>query len=568
MNITGAELVVQSLTQHHIDMVFGLVGNQISPILVHLEYSGIRYIGTRHEQAAIHMADGYSQVKRTSAVAMVSGGPGFTNSITGIVKAFFANTPLVVIIGSVVNSQRNKGALQDMDQLGMIRNYTKWSATVFEPSRIPEMLHQAFYKANSGKKGPVVLEIPIDVLKREIDVSSLSGIIGKCDVNCDVNASVASLTCIEDFVRQLDLAERPVILLGDETYYAKCEMMLEELLSFLNIPVFTIAKARGIVSDSDHDSCCGNGRILEAGPQTEIISQADLVVNIGVSSDYQMDFFGEPLFHREQRYINISEYIDDLPFLEFEKSTVWKVNVHAFLSALRVYLRDNQLKLEKAEWLAKARTEIDLFFDQLDKTVHPSEDVNPVHFLNTLQNKIMPDTILVLDGSNAMFWAGLLLRANTPGQIIIASDGTHGPMGPGLPLALGAKLAAPGREVLLYTGDGSFGFNMAELDTSIAYRIPVTVIVHNDRSWGLCKTTQEILYQSVCGVELSDVRYDRITEAFGGEGVLVERDVDVEDAINGMVFPTPVTRCLDVRMITTSYSPGLAKFNTFLEAMK
>lgn len=559
----GGEKVVIALKNAGLGTVFGLVGNQISPILVYLKKYGIEFIGTRHEQAALHMADGWAQCKRECGIAIISGGPGFTNAINGIAKAFYAETPLVVITGSVVSTQRDKGNLQDMDQISVVKGICKWVVTIYDGERIEEYIRKAMEVALTGKKGPVVIEIPINVLRQRvkadtIHVSDQRDFVRK-------NTLIGDNTAIEGIYNALKLAENPLILLGDEVYYAKVDKKINLLINELGIPVATINKARGIVSD-DTKYCIGNGRVLENGPQIYALKKSDVLLVLGVRWDYQMDSFTEPTFSDRQRIIYITENFEFA--IVKENVEVFTCKIEYFIEQMYEYSR-NKERFQKNSWNELIKKNEKKFWIDIHEHNKMCENfVSPINILEHIAQFIDKDVILVLDGSNAMFWAGLILKAITVGQIIIAPDGQHGSMGCGVPLALGAKVANPSKKVLLYTGDGSVGFNIAEFDTSIRYNIPITIIVHNDGKWGLCETTQKILYDDVCGTVIGDVNYANIAYGFGGYGEVINNDMEAKEKIRKETIFKDKMVCFDAKVNGSLYSPGLISFNERLENMK
>ncbi|QNU66249.1 thiamine pyrophosphate-binding protein [Ruminiclostridium herbifermentans] len=564
MTFSGGELLVQAIKEQGIDVAFGLVGNQISPILVHMKKYGLKFIGVRHEQAAVHMADGWAQIKRQCGIAMVSGGPGFSNSINGIVKAYMAETPILIIVGSVVTEQKDKGALQDMDQLSMVRQYCKWCATVHDTKRIKEYIARGIEVAYKGRRGPVVLEIPISILRREIESPE--------SIQCIRNYEnyLVNYVPSEAFAEVVDVlanADKPIVLVGDEAYYSKAEVLLNEFVEIAKIPVFTINKARGLISD-DKSYCYGLGRVLEAGPQIYALSQADTILCIGVNKDYQMSSFDKPVFNENQTFIFITESNDKYTYINCKKFLEIVGSINVCLKGLIDAYKEKNIAMNKSQWVKVLDENTEKFWTELYKENYSETSlINPMKLIQGIQAEIEKDTIIVLDGSNAMFWGSLLFKATEIGQIIIAPDGTHGSMGCGLPLALGAKVAAPEKRVLLYTGDGSIGFNMMEIDTSIKYEIPITIVIHNDAAWGLCKTTQEVLYNDVYAADIGMVYYDKVTEALGGHGFLLEKQEDMLEILN-KAMKLEKTVCINAMVDKNSYSPGLKWFNEVLRSMK
>jgi len=563
MEVTGGELVAWTLQKSNISTAFGLVGNHLSPILVHLKNYGIKLVDVRHEQAAILMADGFAQVTRKPAVAMVVGGPGFTNAITGIVKAYMANTPMVIILGAAVPEQKDMGSLQDMEQISMIKPYTKWAATVYTPQRIPEYLNKALEKASSGRMGPVVLEIPINILKAQVDQNAV--IWSKYD-KVKQNHCI-SKERIKEITSLIMMAKKPVIIAGDEVYYGKAE---KELICFAEksgIPVFTVNKARGCIPDN-HELCFGNGRILEAGFSLYAYKNTDIIINIGVYSDYQMGFYKAPVFPEDTAVVNIVKDVEQNTASGGKQVLTVESDIKEALLGLTEYISDLD-PVDYSSWVIELKEESEIFWERIMKQESTNKKVNPVFLIQTIKKVIKKDSIIVLDGSNAMFWGSLLFECNFPGQVIIGPDGTFGPMGCGIPLALAAKQAAPDKDVVLYTGDGSFGFNAIEIDTAIRWNIPVMIVIHNDLAWGFCKTTQQALYgdSNTANVDLEAGNYDKMVVALGGYGELILSEENLENSLDKALHSGKIA-CLNVMIDETMQAPGALSFHESLKKMK
>ncbi|GAE86876.1 thiamine pyrophosphate-binding protein [Acetivibrio straminisolvens] len=562
--ITGGELLVLALRKNNIKNVFGLVGNHVSPIFVHAQKHGLDIIDVRHEQAAIHMADGWSQVTRNIGVAIVTGGPGFTNSITGIVKAYMANTPILVIVGSTVPQQRDVGGLQDIDQIGMIREYTKWSASVFDTGRIPEYISIAMKKAVSGLRGPVVLEIPINILKNSIDEEEVNW----PENNTIISKSSPNRETLDIILNTIVDAEKPLIIAGDEIYYGHSENELVKFVETTGIPIVTVNKARGCIPDS-HSLCFGNGRVLEAGPQLYALHEADVIINVGLNIDYQMGLAKLPFFRAGQKFINIcrDEYYNSR--ITSKPALTVIAEPGETLSALCTLIKEKNIVLKSySSWIDKLKENDADYWENISSQAG-NERIHPINIIRGIMEYIDDDDIVVLDGSNAMFWGSLLFSFNKPGRLIIGPDGTLGPMGCGIPLALAAKLANPDKKVILYTGDGSFGFNAIEMDTAVRLNIPITVIVHNDLAWGFCKSTQQVLYgeQNVSSCDLGIRPYEKMVEALGGYGEFVGRNDRIIPAIKNAI-DSGKPACINVLVDYDLFAPGAIMFNESLKAMK
>lgn len=563
-NITGGELVASALSEQGLSTIFTLVGNQISPILVHMKEDDFNVIGVRHEQAAIHMADGWSQTKRDLGVAIISGGPGLANAVNGIVKAYMAKTPLLIIVGASVLKQKDMGGLQDIDQISIVKPFAKWSAVVYETERIPEYIAKATSLAMTGQKGPVVLEMPIDILKNSIDSERANTFpLSYREYMCVENSLCANQHVL-NAIELIKTSTKPLVILGDEAYYADVDDVFIDFIDRLNIPVVTINKARGLVPDR-HDLCFGNGRILEAGPALYALKNADLVITIGVEINYQMSFFKPPFFNESYKHIHITDNSTETAknYKLFDALLIGSIG-----NTLSQIIQQCDFQYECYEWINCITEHEKKFFEDICSGVkEDSKEVHPYTLINELKKYLTDDTIFVFDGSNAMFWAALLFEAQFPGQVIIAPDGTHGTMGAGIPLAIGAKLARPEKKVLLYTGDGSFGFNCIELDTANNYNVPINIVVHNDEAWGFCESTQLALYNDTSATKIGATRYDKIAEAFGGVGKNVANMDDLTDSVKS-VLQSEVFSCLNVAVNSDILAPGATMFNESLKRMR
>lgn len=308
--ISGGELLIKTLKEkYNITTIFTLVGNHISPALVYCAKFNVRIVDVRHEQGAILMADAYSQVSRKCGVAMVVGGPGFTNSISGIIKAYLANTPILVITGAIVSQNKDMNALQDIDQKSIIERYCKWFARIDDTNRIPEYLEKAFQKTLHGKRGPVVLEIPINVMKNEVierNWKITKERLGEGLAVWEVNK-----------IRHLLASNLNVVMiLGDEVYYSEAETIVYSVIQKYEIPTYTMGKARGCISDSDK-YCMGNARLLDNIGIEKMLQSADIVIVVGQYIDYQMCDFSQ--YVKGKKVIIITEEDDGILFEDTEE---------------------------------------------------------------------------------------------------------------------------------------------------------------------------------------------------------------------------------------------------------
>lgn len=557
--ITGGEMVIKTLQQLQVGQIFSLVGNQISPILLHCDAYGITNTSVRHEQAAVHMADGWSQMTKRPGVAIVSSGPGFTNTITGITKAYMAQTPLVLIIGSVIHKQRDRGELQDMHQLDLVRNCVKWSTSIGSVERIPELMTKALAHATSGRRGPVVVEVPFDVLNDSINLADFN----TSHFQAHHNYRHGTIDP-RSIITALSQAKTPLLMVGDDAYYHDAGEALHRFVEATGLPVLTVNKGRGLISDT-HENCLGNGRCMDGGFCNTIYPEADLIINVGVTPDYEMSHFQQPSFADDTTWIHLCSH-DNLLIVPHEHSQVCVGDIGAMIDTLTDHITTEGLTLELAQWKERLRHESEQFLNKATDAQRAYPVLHPKDLFDSINNTLADDALFVLDGSNAMFWASSFLHCTTPGQLFSSPDGQLASIGTGLPLAIAAKLASPEKQVILYTGDGSFGFNIGELDTLVRLNIPLLIIIHNDASWGLCESTQNLLYQQTAAVALPHTSYTNICRGFGIEGEKIHSIEAFNDALASFQ-ERPRALCLEVSFDSALLSPGTTYFNAIFERL-
>ncbi len=565
--ITGAELLVKAFKNEGIEEIFGLIGYYVSGIFNSCANYGIKINDTRHEQGAVHMADGYAELTGKPGIAVITGGPGCINALSAIMKAYKSFTPMVVICGAFEPKSRDVGGLEDIEILTAVRQYTKWATTVHDTARIPEYFEMALRYATEGRRGPVLLEIPVNYLREYVEESTVDW--GK---NLRTDAKVyGDLNKIEEAVKVIEVASKPVMIVGNGIAYTKGEEILKQFVERSGIPVFSTNLGRGSLPD-DHRLSMGCGRTLEAGLQLYAYKNADVVLVLGGSLDYSMSFGKKPFFKDDQIFIQVD--IDGMEIGFSSRGIDIGIIGHSDVVLQQMLNRINERNLLEEtrfnKWVEELYSEKEKFEDKIYLNIPQSgAPVHPAKLLNDIQDVMPKDTIFVLDGSNAMMWASLMLKSYKSSHILIGPSATYGGMGTGLPIALGAKVAKPDELVVLYTGDGSFGFNLSEVNTAVRLGIPVIIIIHNDSAWGFCRDTQRTLYgdeTADCGTELGFTRYDKVVESFGGYGELVERAEDIIPALKRAIESNKVA-CINVVVDKNEICIGSKQLNAGLKKL-
>lgn len=516
---TGAELFVRAMEQLRLRTLFTLVGDHLNDVLRAAADAGIRIIDMRHESAVTHAADAYARTTREPALSLVTGGPGHTNSLTGIATAYLNLSPIIAVSGSRANAVADRGAFQDIDQIGMARPVVKWAAEPHSPGQIPFYLSRAYAEANSGRKGPVHLSIPTDLFSATAQSQSPVAF-PVCET-----AAAPDGESVARAIEMMRAAQRPVVIAGSGIWWSHAERDLARFIEHTGFPLYTATLAKGAVPD-DHPLCFGYPDPTLNRATKKAFAQADLFVIIGKRIDYRLALGGPKLLSPDARCIQIDIHAAELGLNR-------KLDV-AICADARLTLRKliaaagekpwaelpwiEELKRYRAEWLA-------------DLEARPANAgpgaVHPAAFFFELRKHLPPETILSWDGGDFVQWGRAIIPATGPGRWLRL--GPLGTIGAGFPNALALQAAHPDRRVVMITGDGSLGFYIAEMDTAVRHNLPVILIVGNDAGWGMERELQGGRNTVAC--ELRETRYDKVMEGFGGAGETIESADQISPAL-------------------------------------
>ncbi len=549
--VTGGQLVAESLIKREVKYVFTLSGGHITPIYQYLENSPVELFDTRHEQAAVFMAEAWGKLTRKPGVAMVTAGPGFTNSLTGIASAFFSNTPLVLIAGCVGLDHKEKLDLQDMYQEPVIAPMVKKTLVCHTAERVPEFMDIAFRTASSGRPGPVYLEFPVDVLNRGVSQASVK------EMKTDVASHPVDLEKAEQIVAMIQEAQKPVVIAGTGVWQSKAEKELIRFIENTGLPVFTSLSGRGTIPDT-HPLCFEGALAIRPGGGFSAYMQTDLVILLGTRICLYYMFGG--IFNREAKMIQVDIHPEeigrnrniDLPVVSDVGALLRQCNT--LLSEKKIR---QELKSRFAPWTSALETA-----DQQGKTMATNNwksDNVPIHPMRLAWeiNAFMDrdDDIVVADGGDTTTWMGMTRTIRRPGHYL--DYGIYGSLAVGLPYANAAKLLYPEKRVCLITGDGSVGFNFMEFETALRKKLPIVVVICNDLGWGMIRHSQEIRIGHAVkeGTHIGRVDYHKMVEALGGKGILVEKPAEIRPALEE-AFSSGITTCINVMTDPTTVSPA------------
>ncbi len=538
----GGDLVVRALKEAGVNYIFGLSGGHINSIFDACIDFGIRIIDTRHEQAAVNMAEGWARFTGKPGVAVVTAGPGAVNAFPGVAVAMQSGSPVVIISGRSSIERRDIGAMQDMDQIEVMHPVTKWSRTVYQTSRICEYMTSAFRQAQSGRPGPVYLEIPIDVVDGQSHIEQVVWCTGYRTEHRAYGDPVA----IERAANLLSGAQRPVIIAGGGVWWSGAGEELRAFVESTRIPFYSRNMARGIIPD-DHPL---SGGMFPAG-----LTRADVALILGTKLDWTIAYGRPPIFHPEVKVIQV-----DIEQEEIGKNRKVEVGIPADIRAVLAQLREALEGEYKAPegWVATVKAMMGGVRTQFAGDVRSTgSPVHPARLAQEVREFLPRDAALVVDGGDIAVFANVLLDAYSPGSLVWV--GGFGHLGVGVPYANAAKLAHPERPVALLAGDGSFGLSIMELDTAVRHRIPIICVVANDGGWGQIRRGQIAQYgrDRVIGSQLGNRPYHKIVEAMGGFGELVERTEDIKGAME-RAFKSGLPACINVITDPEPKFPGMS----------
>ncbi|HTO11402.1 MAG TPA: thiamine pyrophosphate-binding protein [Candidatus Binatia bacterium] len=549
--ISGGRAVVELLKAEGVRYVFGIVGSTFLDVLDTLyDDKALEYVNVRHEQAAAFMADGLARVTGLPGACLVTSGPGATNLLTGVAAAYVAHSPVVSLVGGVDRAHQHKDAFQDYDLVGMFKPVTKLALTVNKPERIVEGLRAALRAAMSGRRGPVLVEIPRDVLSETVDAATLDG----GDGGRAMRPLPPHPEAIREAATRLGTAQRPLIIAGGGITWAEGNDVLVRLAEQYGIPIIT-AYGRNDAVPSAHPLYVGPLGRAGSPEAAGICKRADVLLVIGSR-------LGHFTTHFDNRYIQPGATIVqiDVDSRDIGRYYPVAVGIQADAREACVALLDALGKHGVGPAPAAWRAEADTLRAQRHARLATDArlatlPLKPQRVYAELRRALAADTIVALDAGAAPAYGYDRLEFARPRTFLTPLD--LGGLGFAFPVALGAKLGRPQAPVLAIHGDGGFLMNAQELETAVRHRINVVTLVMNNNCWGSEKAYQKHFYDGrYIGCDIGNPRYDAYARLFGAEGYYVEHPDQIGDTMRAAFacgkpaiveipidpdeFPTPV----------------------------
>ncbi len=521
-NMIGAKALMQAMEKEGVKQVFGLPGGANLPMYDELYKSNIRHILARHEQSAAHMADGFGRVSRKAGVCFATSGPGATNILTGLATANADSAPMVAVTGQVPVAMIGRDAFQESDIIGMSNPCVKYAFQPRLPQEIPEMVKKGFYVAETGRPGPVLLDIPKDVQQNEAEMT-FPDVIKMRGYHPWTDPDIAN---VERSIEMLLSSEKPIILAGGGVIISSAFAELQAIAEMLMIPVVTTFKGKGSFPEN-HALSLGPIGMHGHAEANKLMTEADCVLAIGTRfSDRSVGTFEE--FEKRLKIIHM-----DVDPAEIGKNQTAQVAVLGDVKAsLRIMIKMLQQKAFKKsddnKWIKHVNETKEYWRENLK--IHPGE-MSAAKILRKLREVLPHEAICTTEVGQHQMWASLFFNVIQPGTFF-SSTGL-GTMGWGFPAAIGAKTAKPDVPVVDIAGDGSFNMTENSLATSILEDLPVIIFLINNYTLGMVAQWQRTFYERrMIGVDQKDCPdYVKIAESYGAQGIRAQSLDELEKAI-------------------------------------
>jgi len=561
--MTGSRALIKSLEEADVEKIFGIIGGAIMPIYDELGKSDkITHIMATHEQGAIHAADAYARVTGKPGVVFATSGPGAANLMTGLANAYMDSSPVIAFTGQVATSLIGQDSFQEVDVRGMSNPITKHNYLLMKAEDVPKTVKESFHIASTGRKGPILVDIPKDVQTGELNweeanskgIEEFEGY--KVSEDFDSNR-------VEELADEINNADRPLILAGGGVVNSGAREELLALAKKFNIPIANSLMGLGTVDSTDPLSI-GMIGMHGSGPANKAISEADLLLAVGTRLDDRItgdvDKFAKNarVAHIDIDAAEMGKIIEpDLPIVGDAKIVLSRV----------LELTESDEKENIAWW-----KNIKSWFEKYSVEVDEGGSVLKPQAVVSAIDRMTPDNTLVTTGvGQHQMWTAQYYNFSEPGQLI--TSGGLGTMGFGFPAAIGAKIASPDRPVVTITGDGSFQMNIQELTTAVREKLPITVVILRNGSLGMVRQWQQLFFdnnlvETLIGEGTPPLA--EVAEAYGAMGVTVtdreNLDEKLEKALNYDEGPS-VVECFvaETENVWPMVPSGAANENFILE---
>ncbi|SOC37228.1 biosynthetic-type acetolactate synthase large subunit [Ureibacillus acetophenoni] len=523
----GADLLVHALKEQDVDIVFGYPGGAVLNVYDALYKNPIRHILTRHEQGAIHAAEGYARVLNKPGVVIATSGPGATNLVTGITDAMIDSIPLVIFTGQVATSVIGSDAFQEADIIGITTPITKHNYQVQDVRDIPRIIKEAFHIANTGRKGPVLIDFPKNISADLFDVSDLLGNDEPIYLPGYQPNTRPNYLQIQKAAQAISEAKKPLVLAGAGVLFADARAELTEFVEKYQLPVINTLLGLGSIH-GDHELNFGMAGMHGAAVANDAIQKCDLLINIGAR-------FDDRLTGDTKRFAPNATIIHiDIDPAEIGKNIPTDIPIVADAKeAIKALINKDFQAPDNADWLdflRQKQNDYPYWYVEDESEILPQQIIEMVHAITG------GDAIVTTDVGQHQMWAAQYYKLNNDHSWV--TSGGLGTMGFGFPAAIGAQFAKPNKKVIAIVGDAGFQMTNQELALLNEYNLPVKVVIINNAALGMVRQWQELFYDGRYSQSLMPVQPDfvKLADAFGVKGYRIntidEAASILEEAIN------------------------------------
>lgn len=538
---TGAMLLLDTLIELGVDTIFGYPGGSVLPLYDAIYDHQINHILTRHEQGAVHAAEGYAKSTGKPGVVVVTSGPGATNAVTGIADAMSDSVPLIVFTGQVTTPGIGKDAFQEADMVGMTMPITKYNYQIRDTKEIPKVLTEAYHIATTGRKGPVVIDIP-----KDITIESVKTVSKKDVVLPSYQPTISpNKLQVKKLLDYLATAKKPLIVAGGGVNYAEGSQELVAFAEKYQIPVLSTLLGLGAMP-SDHELFLGMGGMHGSYAANMALTETDFLINIGARFDDRLasapDKFATNALvaHIDIDPAEIGKIIKtQLPIVADAKKT------------LKAMLAQEGKRPQDEEWVKTVKQNKQKHPFTYDRT--QTAEIKPQRVVELIGKITKGDAIVVTDVGQHQMWTAQFYPVKHSKQLI--TSGGLGTMGFGIPAAIGAKLANPEKEVVLFVGDGGFQMTSQELAILNIYHTPIKIILLNNHSLGMVRQWQESFFGERRSESVFEEQpnFQLLAQAYGIEAVNIREDEELEEKLTEAFANKEVSTLIEVQISPTEH---------------